>query len=263
VRRSAVSAAARLDELLGDPDAGLDRILAVIASIDDEPPDEAHIVTEFDRLADEAPDDGSPDSLLDYVHGVLGFTGDVADYYNPANSLIHRVLSRRRGIPLTLAAVAAEVGRRRGVDLRPIGMPGHILLGEGPEPTQWFDPFNRGAGLGYDDCRTLFSRFHPVEAFTPAMLRPIGHQAVAIRTLNNLRVAYARLGQVARMIPVLELRAAMASAGPTDQHELVNALVGLGRYDRAAEVLEKLADIDHDRAPAYRARVRAMRAHRN
>ncbi len=258
-----VSAAARLDELLGDPEAGLDRILAVVASIDDEPPGEDQVVADFDRLADGGPGHGSPDELLDHVYGVLGFTGDVADYYNPANSLVHRVLDRRRGIPLTLAAVAAEVGRRRGVDLRPIGMPGHILLGEGPEPTRWFDPFNRGARLGYDDCRTLFARFHPVEAFNPAMLRPIGHEAMAIRTLNNLRLAYTRLGEASRLIPVLELRAAMASSEPADRQELVNALAGLGRYDRAAEVLETLAEIDSDRAPVYRAKARDLRAHRN
>lgn len=256
--------AARLNELLAEPDAGLDRILAVIATVEpgDIPPEDT-IVDQFDRLAEGCPEDGSPDSALDHVYGALGFTGDTANYYNPANSLIHRVLERRRGIPLTLAAVGAEVARRRNVDLRLIGMPGHILLGHGPEPTRWFDPFNRGARLGYDDCRLLFARFNPVEAFNPSMLLPIGAEAVAVRMLNNLRVAYAKLGQATKTIPVLEMRADMSSAELRDQIELVNILAGLGRFDRAAEVLEATADLDPERRDAYLAKVRSYRAHRN
>lgn len=255
----------RLNELLAGPDPiPLDRVLAVIASVDPAgPPDEETIVGQIDGLAEDCPDDGSADTVLDHVFGRLGFKGDAANYYDPANSLIHRVLERRRGIPLSLAAVASEVGRRRGIDLRLIGMPGHILLGEGPEPSVWFDPFNRGARLDYDDCRILFARFHPIEAFVPDMLRPIGAEAITIRVLNNLRVAYTRRGQAGLMIPVLELRAAMASAERTDQLELVNLLAGLGRFDRAAEVLESLAEADPDRRAAYLAKAHSYRAHRN
>ncbi len=258
-----MTTAARLNELLTQPQPDLDRVLAVLASVDDplDPPSESAVVAHFDELAHGC--DGSATATIDHVYGVLGFNGDTADYYNPANSLIHQVLDRRRGIPLTLAAVASEVGRRVGVDLRPIGMPGHILLGEGPEPSQWFDPFNRGAELGYDDCRLLFARFHPVEAFSPSMLRPIGAEAIAIRTLNNLRLAYAKRGQATRTIPVLEMRAAMDSAEIGDRLELANVLADLGRFDRAAEEYERLAEIDPERGPTYLIKAQNHRAHRN
>ena len=37
--------------------------------------------------------------------------------------------------------------RRHGIDLRPVGMPGHVLLASGPEPTEFYDPFAGGAVL--------------------------------------------------------------------------------------------------------------------
>src|SRR5205814_1284955 len=43
-----------------------------------------------------------------------GFAGDTEDYYNPENSFLHRVIERRRGIPITLAVVYLEVARRAG-----------------------------------------------------------------------------------------------------------------------------------------------------
>ena len=260
-----MTATARLNELLAGPQPGLDRVLTVIASTDDpdNAPSEDEVIQHLDGLADGCPADSGPDEVLDYVYGTLNFTGDMADYYSPENSLIHRVLERRRGIPLTLAAVACEIARRRAIDLRPIGMPGHILLGEGPEPSQWYDPFNRGARLGLDDCRLLFARFHPVEAFAPSMLNPIGVEAVAIRTLNNLRIAYAKRGQATRTIPVLELRAGMDSAEIGDRLELASVLAELGRFDRAAEEFEQLAEQDPERGLAYLTKARTYRAHRN
>jgi len=258
--------AERLNSCLAEETPRLDHVLATIATVDDERSAaeiETAVVAELDRLADSCPSAPDAMAVLNHVYGTAGFSGDVADYYDPANSLIDRVVERRRGIPLTLAAIAAEIGRRLGVDLRPIGMPGHVLLGEGPDPTHWFDPFSRGAQLGYDDCRLLFARFHAIEAFNQSMLRPMTAEAVAIRTLNNLRIAYVKRGQAAKTIPVLELRAAMTSAELADRLELANLLMTLGRMERAAEEYETLAAQDPERRDAYMNRATACRAHNN
>ena len=257
--------ATQLNRLLSEEAPRLDQVLSVIATVEDDRPIaaiEAEVVHQLDQLGESCP---APDTMdiLNHIYGTMGFSGDVADYYDPANSLINRVIERRRGIPLTLAAIAAEVGRRVGADLRPIGMPGHVLLGEGPEPTHWFDPFNRGAQLGYDDCRLLFGRFHTIEAFNPSMLRPMTAEGVAIRTLNNLRVAYMKRGTASMTIPVLEMRANMASADVADRLDLANLLTSLGRMERAAEEYETLASADPERREAYLQRATACRAHNN
>ncbi len=256
--------AERLNAILGEAEPTLDRVLAVVASVDGAgAPTERDVIEELDRLAEAATREPNAASVLTNVYGDMGFSGDVADYYDPANSLIHQALERRRGIPLTLAAIASEIGRRVGIDLRPIGMPGHVLLGEGPNPTSWFDPFGGGAELDYDDCRLLFARFHSVEAFNQSMLRPMTAEGVAIRTLNNLRIAYAKRGEASMTIPVLELRAGMDSADLADRLELANLLSGLGRMERAAEEYERLAELDEERRAAYLARARTCRAHSN
>jgi regulator of sirC expression with transglutaminase-like and TPR domain len=269
---------ARLVELLAG-DGTLDRVLAAVATVDESAPPERVIVETLNRLAGGMPDrsltrggnapgtggdePSSADLVLRYVYGELGFTGDSANYYSPSNSLIHRVLERRRGIPLTLAAVAAEIGRRQGVELRLVGLPGHILLGAGSTPETWFDPFNGGARLSREDCRQLFARFHPIEAFQDEMLAPIDNPTIAARMLNNLNGAYARRGDIAATVPVLTMRAELPAAGPRDRLELVRALVAVGRFDQAAEQFELLIDVDPQRADAYRTKVQEFRAHRN
>lgn len=259
-----MSSVERLNELLADPEQGLDRILAVIATIDPKtPPTESVVVARIDELAAHCPERSGASTILDHVYGTLGFSGDLGDYYDPANSLIHHALHRRRGIPLTLGAIAAEVGRRRGVDLRLIGMPGHVLLADGSEADRWYDPFNRGAQLGYEDCRGLFAQFHPEETFSPAMLKPMTAEAVAIRTLNNLRAAYTRRGNPWQVIPVMEMRANMASADIGDRIELANMLAGLGRYDQAADEFTRLSEMDPERAAAYLAKATSCLSHRN
>lgn len=259
-----MTAADRLNELLAESQPGLDRVLAVVASIDAAAqPTEAAVVARIDELAADCPDDPDAAAVLHHVYGTLGFVGDVKDYYDPSNSLIHRAILRRRGIPLTLGAIAVEVARRRDLELCLVGMPGHVLLGEGREPNRWYDPFSGGAELGYEDCRRLFAQFHPIAAFNPAMLGAMTAEAVAIRTLNNLRNAYTQRGNAAQVVSVLELRADMDSAEPGDRIELARLLTNLGRYDRAAEEFNRLAEQDPSNAEAYLARATANRAHRN
>jgi regulator of sirC expression with transglutaminase-like and TPR domain len=259
-----IDAARRLDELLAADDRALDRILAVVASVDpDGGPGEDRVVEDLDDVAEGCPEPADTATVLRHVFGTEGFSGDQADYYDPANSLIHRVIERHRGIPLSLAAVAAEVARRRGHDLRPVGLPGHVLLGEGPDPDRWYDPFAGGAALDVDGGRRLFGRFHPIEAFRPGMLAPMTPEAVAVRTLNNLKVAWLRRGTLGLVLPVVELRAAMASAGSAERLELAQVLAALGRADSAAAEFERLAELDPPRADAHRARARALRARFN
>jgi regulator of sirC expression with transglutaminase-like and TPR domain len=57
-----------------------------------------------------------------------GLRGNREDYYDPRNSFLNDVLDRGLGIPITLALIYMEVGRRLGFPLFGVGMPGHFLL---------------------------------------------------------------------------------------------------------------------------------------
>ena len=263
--------AERLDELVREPDACLDRVLAVVASVDpDGAPTEDEVVTAIDEVADRCPGRGPAEVLAD-LFGPSGFSANRRDYYDPANSLIHRVLERRRGIPLSLTAVAVEVGRRRGVELHAVGFPGHVLVGSGPvQPGEdlsdtgpWYDPFASGTPLDVDGCRQLLAATNPGLSFDPRMLAPMPAAAVAVRTLNNLRVAYASKGMANRLVPVLELRANLSTGTAGDRLELARLLAGLGRVEQASLEFERLARLDRSRADAHRARAEALRARLN
>src|SRR6478735_5689299 len=49
--------------------------------------------------------------LNHFFYHELGFAGNVNDYYDPDNSYLHRVLSTRRGIPISLAVLYMELAQ--------------------------------------------------------------------------------------------------------------------------------------------------------
>ena len=147
--------------------------------------------------------------LGDYLFGELGFRGNSSNYYDPDNSYFNRVLDSRTGIPITLSLLFIEVGRRMGLRLRGVGMPGHFLVGlEGSEV--YFDPFNWGDALSVADCRQLAERlFGPQMTWDDRYLEPCTKYEFLFRILNNLKVVYERtdapekaMGVIQRMLMV-------------------------------------------------------------
>src|SRR3954462_12504161 len=67
-------------------------------------------------------------TLNAYLYEELGFSGNRDHYDDPRNSFLNEVLDRRLGIPISLAAVYLEIGRRAGLRLEGINFPGHFLL---------------------------------------------------------------------------------------------------------------------------------------
>jgi regulator of sirC expression with transglutaminase-like and TPR domain len=140
----------------------------------------------LDELADGC-DDPTFDGLRAYLFGHHGFRGNVDDYSDPENSFLDTVLVRRTGIPITLSLVMMEVGRRLGVDIVGVGMPGHFLVQDGARPGVWCDPFHGGRRLDLDGCRALFDRLHGgARAFHPGYLAPATSCEMLARMLTNL-----------------------------------------------------------------------------
>jgi regulator of sirC expression with transglutaminase-like and TPR domain len=123
-----------------------------------------------------------------YLFEQLGFTGNSDDYADPENSFFDAVLTRRMGIPITLSVLMMEVGRRLGIDIRGVGMPGHFLVQDGTSTEgRWCDPFHGGAQYDIDACRALFTRVHgSARGFHPAFLAPASPHDILARMLTNL-----------------------------------------------------------------------------
>jgi regulator of sirC expression with transglutaminase-like and TPR domain len=126
------------------------------------------------------------------LHAVLyeqhGFRAPGAARWDAGHSLLDVVLSRRTGLPISLAIVEIEVARRVGLSLHGVGLPGHFIVG-GPGGVL-IDPADAGQTLTRDDCQALMRRAvgKPI-LLREAMLRPAGHRAILGRVLRNLRVA--------------------------------------------------------------------------
>ena len=58
-----------------------------------------------------------------------GFRGAGKKFENPDNSIVHKVLKSKQGLPITLSLIYILVARRVGLDLEPIGLPGRFMVG--------------------------------------------------------------------------------------------------------------------------------------
>ena len=211
---------------------------------------------ELDRLADTCP---APtlDGLVHHLFGDDGFRGDRADYHDPRNSLLDEVLVRRVGMPITLSAVVLETGRRLGVALVGVGMPGHFLVRDAIDREVFVDAYHRGTRIGADAAVARFRSIHgPRAPFDPSFLEPVEARSIVVRVLNNL-TASLRSRQPSELDWLLDLRLRVP-APPPDQRALAELCELRGRFDDAAALLDRVADSTDSEAAAQRAdRLRA------
>ena len=205
------------------------------------------------------------DGLLRALYRDGGFRGNRDEYYAPENSLLDRVVERRLGIPISLSVLTIEVGRRLGVPLAPVGMPGHFLVGDRVLGGVFVDCFAGGAVLTEDQCRRVFHSLHGAATpWNPAYLAEVPAMSVIHRMLNNLRAIYAQRSEPQNLVWVLTLLSAFPGRTPDDAVELAGALSAVGRYDEAARHYETAAGaVDGPAAENHRLRARRLRAFLN
>ena len=124
----------------------------------------------------------------------LGYVGNHAEYYDPRNSYMNEVLTRRLGNPISLALVQIEVARRLGIPLDGVSFPGHFLVRlPVDDGVLVMDPFNRGRPLNADELRQRarphFGEDVPDEALMQ-ILSPAPARAILVRMLRNLHALY-------------------------------------------------------------------------
>jgi len=125
--------------------------------------------------------------LCRFLFAERGFSGNADDYYNVANSHLHRVLELRVGIPIALSVVLMEVGRRVGVELAGVGFPTHFLVAIVGSPGLFVDAFAGGQLLTYAECREFFvRRLGEGVAFEERFLQPVSSRSILVRMLRNL-----------------------------------------------------------------------------
>lgn len=188
-------------ELASTPDPPLDELVLALAA-EFRAVDRPAALAALDDLGDElteaaARTDATPAAQVRACAGLLGnvhgFAGDDRQYDNPDNSMLDRVLDRRRGLPITLSVLYAEVARRAGIPLAGVGLPGHFVVGHfGAASPLLIDPYAGGT---------------PVEGpVSPVLVRPWAAPEIAMRMLNNLVGSYQRRGNLSAALRAASMR---------------------------------------------------------
>ncbi|GCE13696.1 SirB1 family protein [Tengunoibacter tsumagoiensis] len=199
--------------LIAGEDGAIDLAQAalLIASIEYPGLDITHIQAQLDALArrvrimlalpspDQLPDlpaDVDPLNVLAVMNQVLrseeGFHGNPEEYYTPDNSFLNKVLENHTGIPVTLALLYIEVGKRVGIRLEGIGLPYHFMVGyKLPDQMIYLDPYTDSSFLTAQQCleriRLLAKRRIKIH---PRWFEPVTHRQLLLRLLNNLKKIY-------------------------------------------------------------------------
>lgn len=134
--------------------------------------------------------DARVDALNRELFGSHGFHGARDDYYDPRNSFLHEVLTRKVGIPISLGVVYIEVAARLGLEAAGVNFPGHFLVRVGAEPLI-VDAFE-GRLTSLEECRVRLRAVEgPVADLTPARLAATDRKRILLRMLGNLKSIYA------------------------------------------------------------------------
>lgn len=200
---------------VGRPDAEIDlgRAALALARLEYRDLDIGAYLRQLDELARGAErgqrrgdDLGRLHRLREYLFAELGFAGNREAYFDPRNSFLNEVLDRRLGIPITLCLVLIETGRRLGLPMEGIGLPGHFIAGMRVGQSRiLLDPFNGGTILTPEACAELATcaAGQRVE-LTEAELAPVGQRRFLARVLNNLKGVYWRQANWDRVVAVID-----------------------------------------------------------
>ena len=127
-----------------------------------------------------------------YLFEELGFTGNEANYYEPANSYLNRVLDRRTGNPINLCLLYLLIARRLRLPVTGIGLPGHFICRfQSSSEEMYIDVFNRGRFLKKADCVQFLQ--HGNYSLRDDFLSPVSPRRILMRICSHLHQIYTNL----------------------------------------------------------------------
>jgi regulator of sirC expression with transglutaminase-like and TPR domain len=210
-------------------------------------------------------DIGEPKENIAAINRVLfeetGLSGNRDDYYDPRNSFLNDVLDRGLGIPITLALLYMEVGRRIGFPLFGVGMPGHFLLKhydiDGRETL--IDCFNGGNILTQQDCQRRLDEIYAGQmTLRPEFLFAVSRRQMLTRILNNLKTIYLSGRNFRKALPIIDLVLVIYPRSPEDVKQRASLRHSLGHTRAAIEDLENYLKMSPDASDADEIRQTAL-----
>ncbi|HEY8609213.1 MAG TPA: SirB1 family protein [Noviherbaspirillum sp.] len=159
------------------------------------------------RLAPDASSIQKLRLLNHYFYRELGFAGNVNDYYDPDNSYLHRVLTTRRGIPISLAVLYMELAQQIGLNVKGVSFPGHFLMKLSVQSGDIvLDPFN-GASLSREELEERLEPYFEQQSYPGAIplayyLHAAHPREILVRMLRNLKALFVERMRWERLLAV-------------------------------------------------------------
>lgn len=170
-----------------------------------------------------------------------GFRGNTEDYFDPLNSCLNQVLDRRVGIPITLSLLTMEVGRRAGLDIEGVGLPGHFIVRVNAGARRVLvDPFHGGRILSEADAADVVAQAmgQPVP-LTDAHFAPVTKPQLLMRMLANLKSIYINREEWAKALQVIDGLLALDAGGAGQRRDRGTVLMKLGDFRAGAAEWER------------------------
>lgn len=191
-----------------------------------------------------------------YLFGELGFRGNEEHYYDPRNSFLDQVLDRRLGVPVSLGIVYLEVGRRLGLPVRGLPVPGHFLVAyQAADEQLAIDCFHGGAVILPGKMQPFLDRmFEGRVRVRREFLEPIGARAVLTRLLGNLKRLYVRRADLRRALSISDRLVVIDPGAPGEYRDRGLLHFHLREFSAAVPDLERYLELQPDAPDAERVR---------
>jgi regulator of sirC expression with transglutaminase-like and TPR domain len=259
----------RFSMLVARPDAQIDLARACLQIAEDVYPglDVEGYLGEIERFARRlgarlAPDASAEDRVIalnEFLFADLGFRGNAGNYYDPRNSYLNEVLDRRAGIPLTLAVLYLEFGRRIELPLEGVSFPGHFLVRLPMRGgTLVLDPFAGGVPQSGDELRERLKRVAAADLPLEQFLEPASKRQILARLLRNLKGIYREKGRPDRLLQVLNRMIILAPEAAGERRDRGYVYQQLECWRPALQDMTEYLEREPDAADVHEVRASVM-----
>ena len=254
---AAAAARSRFDAEVSKPERRINLARAALLVGAEEDPAACYVnrcIAQLDEMGEEAralmsSDGGSRvEALNRYFFEEQGFAGNQSSYYDPRNSMLHRVLELRTGIPITLSIVYMEVGRRAGLSVEGVALPGHFIVRvseEGGEDVL-VDPFNAKV-IDEEACQARLDVIYDGRVMLgEEHLRAAGVRAILVRVLGNLKAVYVQGQLIRRALAAVERILLLAPHDLGERRDRGMLLAQLNRLPEAIAETQSYVNLASD-----------------
>lgn len=186
--------------------------------------------------------------LNQYFYRELGFSGNLNDYYNPANSYLDAVVATRRGIPISLAVLWLELAQGLGLRAHGVAFPGHFMVKVNmPKGQVVMDPLT-GQSLSREE---LVERLEPYHArgsdpqHEPPLalyLQAASARDILARMLRNLKEIHRTQEDWQRLLRVLNRLVVLLPDAWGEWRDRGLVYAEIGQFRQAAADLQTYVD---------------------